>query len=416
LKELYDRPWFKRIWCVQEICLARDAVVLWDEQEILWSDVGLAASWIFDKTPSDKDGDPLASLLYEVEAENADLMYDIVPHKASLLEILRSHREWESTDPRDKLYGLLSLVGPQTEAETLKPDYDKSEGDVIADTVLVIIQLYSRLTGLAYVSHPEGYDGEDGYRSWAPHWDDPEVAETIGVSEDQCPWNACAGYNTEFPSRDNINPDQLCLFGVFYDAVVAVEEVMTLLHLDDYREHYQDGIHPFLSAGDNKRRRELLSGMSDKDSGEQWPAFARTLSAGLFNDKYIQNTDEQTEGIFLKAFGDLMNALLDTIGHDAHTPAVLDSTTRQYQSKAYFYCNNRRLFWTENGTFGLGPQCMRTGDVVVVLYGGNTPYVLRPRGNEYLFMGQAYVDNLMQGQLVEEVNAGRLQKQEFCLI
>jgi hypothetical protein len=61
-------------------------------------------------------------------------------------------------------YGLLSLVAPESEAEALKPDYAKTEGDVFTDTVLVMIQLYSRLTALAYVSHPEEYDGEDWYR------------------------------------------------------------------------------------------------------------------------------------------------------------------------------------------------------------------------------------------------------------
>jgi hypothetical protein len=69
-----------------------------------------------------------------------------------------------------------------------------------------------------------------------------------------------------------------------------------------------------------------------------------------------------------------------------------------------------------DGSYGMGPQCMQPGDIVVVLYGGNTPYVLRPKGEDYLFMGEAYVDELMHGKLVHEVEAGQRQEQMFCLV
>jgi hypothetical protein len=36
LRELFHRPWFSRIWCVQEIHLAREGLVLWGEHEISW--------------------------------------------------------------------------------------------------------------------------------------------------------------------------------------------------------------------------------------------------------------------------------------------------------------------------------------------------------------------------------------------
>lgn len=59
---------------------------------------------------------------------------------------------------------------------------------------------------------------------------------------------------------------------------------------------------------------------------------------------------------------------------------------------------------------------MQTGDVAVVLYGGNTPYILRPSGDEFLFMGQAYVDNIMEGEVMHSLRAGRLHEQTFCLV
>ena len=88
----------------------------------------------------------------------------------------------------------------------------------------------------------------------------------------------------------------------------------------------------------------------------------------------------------------------------------------QFERDACRACRQRRMFWTESGSYGLGPQCMRPGDIVVVLYGGNTPYVLRPRKNEYIFMGQAYVDEIMNGELFQGPAVDIPEEQTFCLI
>ncbi|OAK96803.1 hypothetical protein IQ06DRAFT_47244 [Phaeosphaeriaceae sp. SRC1lsM3a] len=59
---------------------------------------------------------------------------------------------------------------------------------------------------------------------------------------------------------------------------------------------------------------------------------------------------------------------------------------------------------------------MAPNDVVVVLYGGNTPFVSRPCGDDFLFMGQAYVDEIMNGELVQDVESGRRQDERLHLI
>ena len=69
-----------------------------------------------------------------------------------------------------------------------------------------------------------------------------------------------------------------------------------------------------------------------------------------------------------------------------------------------------------DGTFGIRPACMREGDIVVVLFGGQSPYILRPHDDAYLLVGQAYVDELMWGHLVDETEAGKVHAQEFCLV
>jgi len=176
-----------------------------------------------------------------------------------------------------------------------------------------------------------------------------------------------------------------------------------------------DEIHPFLSV-----HKDIIPGSvmtSYDNSKEQWCTLARTLAAGLSGDsEYVQELDEEAQGAYYEAFFRLMKRLFTLSSPDTETPTIHDPASLIFQNDAYHYCNQRRVFWTQNGSYGLGPQCMRTGDVVAVLFGGNTPYVLRPQDGKFLFMGQAYVDAIMQGQLVHEVQTGKLQEQEFCLV
>lgn len=65
-------------------------------------------------------------------------------------------------------------------------------------------------------------------------------------------------------------------------------------------------------------------------------------------------------------------------------------------------CTGRRFFITKSGSIGMGPQSLKEGDLVVALFGGQVPYVIR--GSEdgfYQFVGDSYVPGLMEGQAVD---------------
>lgn len=92
----------------------------------------------------------------------------------NLLGTLHSCCEFQSTIPKDKVYGILSLVDSRAEVEGIDVDYDKEVGTVFADTVIADIRVHSMLTASAFVSHPQGYDGNPEYISWTPRWDNSE--------------------------------------------------------------------------------------------------------------------------------------------------------------------------------------------------------------------------------------------------
>lgn len=63
---------------------------------------------------------------------------------------------------------------------------------------------------------------------------------------------------------------------------------------------------------------------------------------------------------------------------------------------------HRRFFVTASGKLGLGPKVMRECDILVVLFGGPWPFVLRLCGTDHQFPGHCYVNSTMHGEAVRE--------------
>lgn len=412
LEALFNRPWFTRVWCVQEICLAQDAIVLWGEQELSWSDIGVAADWMIGRQFREYlENDKISSSYWSVRTQNAALMFDRDP-KGTLLETLGVYHGWEATDPRDKVYGLLSMVTPESEVEALHVDYNKLVGQVYADTTLATIRTHSRLTALAYVAHPEEFNVDVEVASWAPDWEhETFYIQEMGVRESACPWAASGGKLVRHADEDYQKlQQQLCLSGILYDTVTSVS-IVSPLPLREYTEEDFDEKSFTLEA--------FIEKTQNIHGEDFWQTLARTLTAGESGYlDYVLRTDYRSQDDHYLGFICMMRKLLpdatDRSFELATVPPEYDSGI--FESNVRSYCRHRRLFCTQNGSFALGPACMRPGDIVVVLYGGNTPYVLRTRHDKYMFMGQAYVDAIMLGELVEEMEGGNRQEQEFCII
>ncbi|KAH7381259.1 heterokaryon incompatibility protein-domain-containing protein [Phaeosphaeria sp. MPI-PUGE-AT-0046c] len=403
LRTLYDLPWFWRVWCIQEICLAQDGIVLWGAEEVSWSRLKTAAHWIFDKSVMQDPNDPVVPLVQDIESSHADRLVDARTRRSPLLEVLRDFRERQSTDPRDKVYGLLSLAAPR-EAAAVEVDYDKSVGQVYATTVLATIRLHSRLTALAFVSHQQIYEPFEDNPSWAPRWDDWRLAMNMGYPEAGCPFAASAGQLMRREDIENAGSPRLALAGILFASVCLVQDVIYP------NENNQLGMmHPFLNAA-----RTVLS---MENSQEQLQKLARTLHAGEADDgRYVQELDAAAQDAFYGSFKHLIAKMNNATKEELEALSGYEPTSINFRAGAFVTSLFRRVFLTSRGGFGLGPQCMAPGDVVVVLYGGNTPYVLRPCGDDFLFMGQAYMDEIMNGELVRDVEAGKRQAELFHLI
>lgn len=91
-----------------------------------------------------------------------------------------------------------------------------------------------------------------------------------------------------------------------------------------------------------------------------------------------------------------------------------DLYSRPYSDAAIIRCIYRSFLVTEKRYLALGRNNARPGDIVVLLRGGNVPFILRPICNGYYhFIGEAYVHGIMDGSFVQ--NARRKEVKEFRL-
>lgn len=68
------------------------------------------------------------------------------------------------------------------------------------------------------------------------------------------------------------------------------------------------------------------------------------------------------------------------------------------------------------GYLGVAPRRSKVGDVVVIFCGDRIPYVIRLTGNgdnTYTFVGEAYCDGIMDGELADKLES---ERQDFYLV
>ena len=123
VKDLLARSYWRRLWIVQEVILARDilrsSMTSWSRFEDF-----LKGDFLFWNSDSHPAGNLIRTRL---ETRAPFILFEA---------ILRFQRRMKCKDPRDKVYGLVGLTG---DGQQVPVDYSKSVSDIYTDVVLVLI-------------------------------------------------------------------------------------------------------------------------------------------------------------------------------------------------------------------------------------------------------------------------------------
>ncbi|KAF2996225.1 hypothetical protein E8E13_002766 [Curvularia kusanoi] len=398
--DLVARPWWTRLWCVQEIALCPRAVVVLGGWRMEWATVLRARDNYFRHAvgccEGVSDALPARYTYFLDHMLFLSQRFDV----ADMDQLVRSLRHKLCKDPRDKIYGLLGLL-PRA---GLQASYSIPVRKLYQDVTEIIISQANGdlqfLTGSGLGSR--NYDLPSWIRDFAAPLSAAEA------SHEYTRYKAYALYKAAGQTKSNakvVNGDVLSVSGTFVDSISCIG---TPIQDKDW-PHIISTIQAWATLADIPPPLAPDPGPSSPQS-----RFWRTLLAdcipslhsGVAEMTRIPAVPEVSlSGWFFDAKTRLERGEEPLITPQVH--AVWRAT------------HGRRFFCTEKGAFGLCFPHVREGDEAWVLEGGNVPFVLRgvdrdagaleKRG----MVGESYLHGFMDG---EAVGSGDLDMAEVLLV
>jgi hypothetical protein len=417
LDELYWRSWFTRVWIIQEIALSKEALVMCGGHSCPWSHLQIAAEYIVNHSLTaltEVDPRPAIKLATFVDQIHRDLE----PNGRPLLppqrfELFLKARDSYATDDRDKVFALQGLLFG---TDPNLPGADYSEAN---STAKVFVKFAEYLIGQGHLDVLSAVEDHrhrlnDHLPSWAPDWEvhPPSVAFCLGSQFSN--WRAAG--NLEMSSQLLHDGKTLDVFGFVFDTVDHVS--------DSFLEYVPlPGTVLSWSSLKTERGKRLAQSLSDFYLLQRWRqwdklalnlkrypngealsiAFIRTLVADAQLEIGAEMTNELLEEYYAAwckywisasiGNGKFIREAYDRVSTDELTKAT------RFMEAHYRAAYGRRFFTTKGRFMGLCPSLTRSGDKVVVLGGGKTPYILRKGWkSQHIFIGECYMHGIMHGE------------------
>ena len=382
VQALFDREWWSRAWVAQEGSTNVPTYIVCGAERLPLEEVLTFAVLMGINEQDDEDAASrvygISSFVYTLHTLRSQRLAE--NSESELLNTLISCRRYDATDPRDKVYGVLGMVSPRASSRLL-PDYGRDLVDVYTDVVQYQLETSGyegKLDFLGADGLPEG--GITGLPSWLPDWryrDRYHLPFRKFLSDEAA---------TPRPGRHSTESTVYAASGTtegFLTLKIPITDIARIdgrcLRLKGYRVGYLYDVQPVFEPG----RLDVM---------DTW---RETLREGLYF------TGDSEAG----AFNRLVTA---DIHHDVRTEP---STQEIWPEDVLVACSGRRLArvvqkdWNADG-LALVPQCVREGDQIFVLLGGQVLYALRPVGGSYRFLGECYVHGLMDGEVLDILETG----------
>lgn len=406
LINLFQRSYWRRVWVIQEVQVAKSTVVLCGDESIELSSLLCIQSMLWNEHAA-----PLINLAHSNTwlrnlhfwirgrgARGLDQHPQAPP--GDLFRTLLFHRLKEATDPRDKIYSLLGLTSARNDIEI---DYRSDVRQVYIDTAAYIIHTSGKLDILwAAPPHQDRFN----LPSWVPDWsidEEKQAGLAWGLQETKLEYIYHASGKTK---ADAVVNREGILFtkGLITSSVAQLGGVTHVRHSRDIQQTV---------ASVNEWRTLMETHQGNGLSCLE--AFARTLCCDRVKFEGDRHGTLQEKLLALMA----TISQLKTV---AQVKALKDSTEKEYVSiKAEIegiaqQIFRRRFVLSSSGTMGLAPEEAQVGDLICILLGCSVPVVLRATGCYFIYIGDVYLDGYMSGRAVAEGNDGKLSFQDFVIL
>ncbi|KAF2113332.1 heterokaryon incompatibility protein-domain-containing protein [Lophiotrema nucula] len=437
IKRLFHRPWFFRLWTIQELMLSLNTYAKYGDAVAAWPDFAAWCSvleytgiqrWLESDNKSLRHSElDLTThftlgcgIVNELEKERYYLASFI--HKSSILSVLVATRHAQASEPKDKVYGILGIA-----SHHITPSYapDVSVRQVYTEACIdAASEMFSLLSCV---------DHDAPLRpSWVPDWSSPRVTESLGYATKSHNLY-CAGLIKKFvengeathisPSpghawfRLDNNLNTMTLRGKLVDTMASVGPAAALTSLDiDIPEENNSILVAYANIANQYQTYPTGEAIYD--------AFWKTL---------VANKDASGNSHAPQDYSEVLSLVLDS--STGKQPSLLGQTYSPRRTKGFFTLStlqsrkpaltlddlrrafraaaqNRCFAVTGKNYFGLVPRGTRVGDRIFILNGGPVPFVVREAEGGFVLVGECYIHGIMRGELIDQ----RMDWKEVTLV
>ncbi|EAQ83550.1 hypothetical protein CHGG_09954 [Chaetomium globosum CBS 148.51] len=445
---LFMRPWFRRLWTVQEALLARKLVVMCGYQEVdfgllveLATEILTYGSLDLIRFPGASEDDMNNAIIGIVNLNALRLGGASIEQMLEGLDIRRfrglvgESRSRQVTMAPDRVHAIMGVAPRQVREymaslQTAQPSQ-------------TMWQLYAQFAKCMLEHDPEWYflssalsrdrPDHNTLPSWAPNFNSkPPFASAFTTPS--CGFSAGLSPSTAHLTNRSISATELTAQGFRLDTVSEIipqtafrEANQNMKRHDVYgdatREWEQDCMRlcqKVYGLGPDQFPRfhvDILLAHSHAAAGG--PAMeGRALEAyHIFwmgcrlRDEAIRQIREEGFPLpeYLRGVPDAVERFADSAVRAWRNKLPVEEYAMllQFTGTMKAMCSGRPYISTSTGMLGLGCPGVKVGDVICILYGTTVPYVLRPRPDGAMsFVGDAYIHNAMDGEAITSAERG----------
>jgi len=467
IQTLLARPFFRRVWVLQEIGLAisKDIVIHCGHAMLWWSTfLNLYAfEWRAaaqqGKLPIDMERNRRLSLPSQ-DAILAPGSHYTLPEiwsymrhncshtkRGSILELIIRRMDIHATDPRDQVFALLALARECQARPNLHEGFKPNYRITVAEAYLRFTQAVLEAVGSAIVfSAVDTFNHsctreERGLPSWVPEYDRQINLRRAFAFLGEGRYRA-AGDTKLTPQWPH--PGTMAMRAVFVDRISAHPGLGP----------YQLSVHAENLNDPDTVARLSVQGLEEGGIEHLWQAANRGVPHNSIRGQDLIETfiltliacrREYFNRDLIRSVSDLPDLMADFAAywlfHHADL-ASLPATSKLYRShdhlrelglkgqpgrfgqRLFYTCHERSFVVTEHGLMALVPTATAAEDQIVVLEGGNVPYVVRNMahpsgkaidGRAAVLVGECYLHGRMQGSTMLQVESDELRWEILCL-
>jgi hypothetical protein len=421
IRHLLQRPWWKRMWVIQEMMLSPNPIVKCGADEVTFEKFVVFRNLHWEAENADMErfrhlrnlwrDCPFTPMLdYNrmgwLDGELGTWLMDVAPFQCKYL--------------RDKVYAILGLCHPD-----IRKQITVSYHEAVTDEMVLLeaTRLCFLREGLLPLQQGQVEKNTSlGLPSWCPDWNS-EAFFVPFIGFGFAPYPATSSFR---PPTDKwlfggdreekpmfaFSKDKAILFlhGFVVDTVDFVDGIGTK-EIPEVAVHTGDSV----TIGAQYRIERLEA----TKKALRWEDRVRTSKSVKYSDSYggyeeaFCRTIVANRSLGKKELVSDVKPVFDAwvgreIPSDGTPSSQLEHARRiqDYSNSVVSRCAKRTFIITTTGYFGLAPQKTKVGDLVCIVYAAEVAFILRKPEPELVdvpgsFVGEAYVNGIMQGEYLE---------------